>query len=236
MAISSVIASPASASNPRSYVDERINADGSTSTLRGNVNGHIIRFRENGNDPTATRFVWDIYAFGAQADADPATINLSGLSDDNDFSSPDGLWFHREGIPGTAGLLWVQTDDGASVDRTNNQMLAAVPGTVGDGGSRSVTAVNGAETTTTTTFIGAPITSSNMRRFLVGVPGSEITGVDTTPDGRTMFVNVQHPGEDTDSLADPAAFQSHFPDGGLARPRSATVVVTRNDGGIIGIA
>ena len=34
-----------------------------------------------------------------------------------------------------------------------------------------------------------------VRRFLVGPRGCEITGVITTPDQRTMFVNVQHPGE-----------------------------------------
>ena len=224
------------AANPRSYVDSRTNADTSVSTLRGNVNGHIIRFREAGNDATATVFTWDIYAFGAQADADPATVNLSGLTAANDFSSPDGLWFAREGVAGTAGLLWVQTDDGAYVDTTNNQMLAAVPGTVGDGSTISVTAVNGAATVSTTTYMGAAINETSMRRFLVGPKGCEITGVDTTPDGRSMFVNIQHPGEDTGSLADPAAFQSHFPDGGSARPRSATIVITRNDGGVIGIA
>jgi len=31
-----------------------------------------------------------------------------------------------------------------------------------------------------------------------------------------------------------ALFGSHWPDGGNARPRSATVVITRDDGGIVG--
>jgi hypothetical protein len=52
-----------------------------------------------------------------------------------------------------------------------------------------------------------------------------------------MFVNIQHPGEDTRSadLGNPAAWPSHWPEGGSARPRSATVVITRNDGGQIGV-
>ena len=32
-----------------------------------------------------------------------------------------------------------------------------------------------------------------------------------------------------------AKYSSHWPDGGMARPRSATIVITRNDGGVIGL-
>ncbi|HEV8312903.1 MAG TPA: alkaline phosphatase PhoX, partial [Burkholderiaceae bacterium] len=63
----------------------------------------------------------------------------------------------------------------------------------------------------------------------------EITGLTETPDGKALFVNIQHPGEDTKpTFTDPATFGSHWPDGGSARPRSATVVITKNDGGRIG--
>ena len=76
--------------------------------------------------------------------------------------------------------------------------------------------------------------TGEIRRFLTGPIGQEITGIAMTPDQRTMFVNVQHPGATT-SPEDFAAgrFASRWPDGG-AVPRSATVVVTRRDGGIIG--
>jgi secreted PhoX family phosphatase len=40
-----------------------------------------------------------------------------------------------------------------------------------------------------------------------------------------MFVNIQHPGEEGDS---------HWPDGGNAIPRSATLIITKDDGGVIG--
>lgn len=61
-----------------------------------------------------------------------------------------------------------------------------------------------------------------MRRFFTGVPGSEVTGVIATPDQRTMFVNIQHPA-------------GHWPhQDGLSTPRSATVVVVKDDGGTIG--
>lgn len=36
-------------------------------TTKGNVNGHIIRFREDADQVTASKFVWDIFLFGAQA-------------------------------------------------------------------------------------------------------------------------------------------------------------------------
>jgi uncharacterized protein len=221
------------AANPRSYV-EPVGA-GSTS---GNPNGHIIRMREAGNLPTATTFAWDIYLFGADStDANAANVNLSGLTTDNDFSSPDGLWFARPQNPSGVGrpLLWIQTDDGAFTDRTNCMMLAALPGRVGDGAARTITNTNGT-TATQSTFVGAPATAATLRRFLVGPVQAEITGVDTTPDGRTVFVGIQHPGEN----GTPAAPSSNWPanQNGAApgvRPRSAVVAVTRTDGGIVGI-
>jgi uncharacterized protein len=209
------------AANPRSYEDVR----GETSQT-GNPNGHILRLREDGDDGAATRFAWDVYLFGAQSDADPALVNLSGLDADNDFSSPDGLWFDRRGV------LWIQTDDGAYADVTNCMMLAAVPGTVGDGGEADVGGRR--------TFVGKPADSQTLRRFLVGVRGSEITGVDMTPDNKTLFVGIQHPGE-SGNLTE---FQSNWPAATGAdatqpgasgnRPRTATIAVRRADGGDIG--
>lgn len=221
------------AANPRSYVEPV--GTGSTS---GNPNGHIIRMREAGNLPTATTFAWDIYLFGADStDANAANVNLSGLTTDNDFSSPDGLWFARPQNPSGVGrpLLWIQTDDGAFTDRCNCMMLAALPGRVGDGAARTITNTNGT-TATQATFVGAAATAATLRRFLVGPVQAEITGVDTTPDGRTVFVGIQHPGEN----GTPAAPSSNWPanQNGAApgvRPRSAVVAVTRTDGGIVGI-
>ena len=219
------------AANPRSYVEPV-----GTGTTTGNPNGHIIRMREMGNTTAATTFNWDIYLFGADSTDASANVNLSGLTTANDFSSPDGLWFARPQNPSGVGrpLLWIQTDDGAFTDRTNNQMLAALPGRVGDGGARTITNTNGT-TATQATFVGAAATAANLRRFLVGPVQAEITGVDTTPDGRTLFVGIQHPGEN----GTPAAPSSNWPQSqsGTAsgRPRSGVVAVTRADGGIIGL-
>ncbi|MBM3561339.1 MAG: DUF839 domain-containing protein, partial [Alphaproteobacteria bacterium] len=219
------------AANPRHYNDPRSNG----SAQHGNPNGHVIRWQEARNDPTATSFRWDIYLFGARAGTDPDNVNLSGLGADNDFSSPDGLWFS----PAT-NLCWIQTDDGAYTDVTNCMMLAAIPGRVGDGGEKARRTIVSTDAKGSVrevqTLVGAQ-PGDNLRRFLVGPVQCEITGVTETPDGRAMFVNIQHPGEDTRAadIGNPSVWASHWPDGGSARPRSATIVITRNDGGPIGL-
>ena len=212
----------ADAANPRYYEDSYTNPDGSTKTNKGNPNGHIIRWRENGGSAAATGFAWDIYLFGAQSDA-AADVNLSGLTEVNDFSSPDGLYFDPR------GMLWIQTDDSAYADVTNCMMLAAVPGRVGDGGAAN--AAGGMAT-----IKGANARADTVRRFLVGPRDCEITGIVVTPDGKTLFFNVQHPGKDG-SLAKPSSAwpASQTEPTSTKRPRSATVVVTRKDGGTIGV-
>lgn len=122
------------------------------------------------------------------------------------FACPDGIAFDDRGV------LWVQTDahatqmyKGEMINFGNNQMLAC-------------------DTRT-----------GEMRRFLTGPINCEITGACFTPDGRTMFINVQHPGETPTDRSDPdePMKYSAWPGGG-SRPRSATVVVRKKDGGIIG--
>jgi hypothetical protein len=219
------------ASNPRYYSDTK-----GAATNTGNVNGHIIRMKEAANNPASLTFAWDIYLFGAQSDADSTNINISGLTADNDFSSPDGLWF-SQAVP---GLMWIQTDDGNYTDVTNCMLLAALPGAHGDGGSANVssTAVptNGSANQTVATYVGKDATDATLRRFLVGPKGCEITGITETPDGKAIFINIQHPGENSlaADIATPANYESHWPEGGTARPRSATIVITKTSGGLIG--
>ncbi|NTV97073.1 MAG: PhoX family phosphatase [Thiobacillus sp.] len=218
------------AANPR-YYDE----DGS----KGNVNGHIIRIREASGDHAATAFYWDVYLFGAEEDTTGgSSVNVSALTDDNDFSSPDGLWFSQK----TPGLMWLQTDDGAYTDVTNCMMLAALPGSQGDGGAVAIANLavpsNGGADQTVTTFAGKAAASDNLRRFLVGPKGCEITGITETPDGKAIFVNIQHPGENTSAanIGDPASYESNWPGtADVDRPRSSTVVITRDDGGVVGV-
>ena len=167
--------------------------------------GHIIRWREDGDDPAATGFTWDLFVIAGDVNTS-RVFTGQALGEDNIFACPDGLWFDKD------SRLWIQTDIGERVQNKgdvapmgNNCMLAADPRT------------------------------GEIRRFLTGPVGQEITGVVTTPDQRTMFVGVQHPGATTSagSFAS-GVFDSHWPDGGKSVPRSALVVISRDDGGVIG--
>lgn len=219
------------AANPRVYDDMK----GST-RQSGNPNGHILRMKETGGNNAATTFNWDVYLFGAESAADRGMVNISNLTGDQDFSSPDGLVFSQ-----STGIMWIQTDDGAYTDVTNCMMLAALPGKVGDGGQRviSYTKANGTKLDVTTQ-VGREATRETLKRFLVGPVGSEITGAAETPDGKALFINIQHPGETTAmaNVGDPSKYTSQWPSnagyGAGKRPRSATIVITKNDGGRIG--
>jgi len=172
----------------------------------GNVFGHIIRWREAGNDPAAPAFKWDIFALAG--DPQHTEPQHHGNVRGDPFGSPDGLWFDE------SGLLWIQTDVSTSTlnkghyERLgNNQMLCA------------------------------DIRTGEVRRFLTGPRGCEVTGVIMTPDARTMFVNIQHPGESPRERSDPRNPKavSAWPDGPSGgQPRSGTVVIRRDDGGVIG--
>lgn len=125
------------------------------------------------------------------------------------FGSPDGLWFDKRGI------LWTQTDISTSTlgigpyaKLPNNAMYASDPQT------------------------------KEFRRFLIGPKGCEITGIDMTPDLKTMFINIQHPGESPSERSDPKnpKLISSWPDKqNFTRPRSATIAIWRDDGKDVGV-
>lgn len=171
----------------------------------GNAFGQIIRWTEQNSDHAAKRFAWNLFVLAGDS-ADSRDVKGNPLNADAAHACPDGLWFDA------SGRLWIQTDIGESAmyrgklqQFGSNQMLAADPVT------------------------------GEIRRFLVGPVGQEITGVTTTPDGRTMFINVQHPGATTSAENFAAGkFSSNWPDGAGRIPRSATVVITREDNGVIG--
>ncbi|REE97729.1 PhoX family protein [Thermomonospora umbrina] len=185
--------------------------DNDVNPRKPNPYGHIVRWRERGGDNTALSFEWDIFLLAG----DPAYDPTVKLAPEDVFGSPDGLGFDRD------GRLWIQTDISNSSQNLaskkydhigNNQMLAA-------------------DTRT-----------GEIRRFLVGPRGCEVTGFAMAPDQRTLFVNIQHPGEATPFWAPNSAptpqnpnAVSSWPDKDPAsRPRSATVVIRKNDGGVIG--
>jgi uncharacterized protein len=171
-----------------------------------NLFGHIIRWKEAGNDTAATTFAWKLFLLAG--DPKWPDSSLHGNVKGDVFACPDGLWFDPNGR-----ILWIQTDvsmkqmSHKDFSLGNNMMLAADPET------------------------------GTVRRFLTGPKGCEVTGVTMTPDRKTMFVNIQHPGEPVGDLSDPdnPKALSSWPDGPAGgRPRSATIAITRRDGGEIG--
>lgn len=206
--------------------------DGSTSAATANPQvdaanprpdndyGHIIRWREDGRSVRSTSFSWDIFVqCGDKATTKSLGSTYTPAGHDgylgnivgDDYGAPDGLWFDHD------GRLWIQTDQvgNATGDWANiggNVMMCADP----------VTGLT--------------------RRFLTSPKNCEVTGVTSTPDGRTMFVGIQHPGEDwSNGFTD----NSTWPDSGIngatsmsalgaIKPRSGVVVITKDDGGVVG--
>ena len=129
----------------------------------------------------------------------PTIHNDENAGSDN--VTADNMFNSPDGIKfDNNGLLYIQTDGNYSneedfANQGNNQML-----------------------------VGDPV-SGEIRRFMVGPNESEVTGLTWSPDKRTMFVGIQHPGE---------RGNGHWPEGGDAAPRSAVIAVTREDGGLVG--
>lgn len=175
-----------------------------------NLHGHIIRWHDSDDQLS---FTWDIFVYGANASGS-SEINRSGLSELNQFASPDGMSFDSRGV------LWFETDNSEKrvADYTNDQLLAVIPTQLLGTDGKQV-AVNGQN-------------QVDLRRFFVGPNGCEMTGITFTPDNKTLFINVQHPGNwpFSDKATDAT------PAGTRVRPRAATVVIQRIDGGEIGTA
>ena len=172
-----------------------------------NVYGGVIKWSHK-KDWTENEFTWEHFALAGNPDEPSHGSTIKG----DKYGSPDGIYV------APSGRLWIQTDVSRSninpEDRSgryegfgNNAMLAVDPDT------------------------------RETRRFLVGPNVCEVTGVFCTPDEKTMFVGIQHPGESAKGRNDPKNPKrwSSWPDGDKGgRPRSSLLVITKDDGGKIG--
>ena len=181
-----------------------------------NVWGHIVRWNETGGDGAALTFDWDIFVLAGQPGVTDARAPSANITMIRRPPRPTRLPFAalgRSANPADGSFA----NSGDFAGNGNNQLLVA------------------------------DVQTKEIRRFLVGPDGCEVTGITWTPDRRTMFVNIQHPGEVGNHPNRPAAYTgddwiarnptafSRWPDGATAqRPRAATVVVRRTDGGVIG--
>ncbi|HBM08375.1 PhoX family phosphatase [Pseudomonas sp. Choline-3u-10] len=161
-----------------------------------NLHGQILRWSEAGADPTATAFTWEVFLLAGEQ---PGAKHAEGESVPANLTGTinGDIFSSPDGLAfDNAGRLWIETDYGddepAMQAMGTNQLLCADPRT------------------------------REVRRFLVGPRGCEITGITWSPDYRAMWINVQHP-----ELSFPAS-------DGKTRPRASTVLITKDDGGIIG--
>jgi len=157
--------------------------------------GQVVRWRPMGGDHGALKFAWDLFVTAGNP-----TVHSDAFAGSPNITATN-MFNSPDSIHfDTRGILWIQTDgktsnSGDFAGMGNNQMLAADTNT------------------------------GEIRRFMVGPNECEITGLTWSPDQRTMFVGIQHPGDEGGS---------HFPEGGEAVPRSCVIAVWRDDGGTIG--
>lgn len=176
---------------------ERENLGGEFMAARGpnpranNIYGHILRWRPKNNDHESVEFDWDFFAIAGN----PEVHNDEYAGSEN--INRDNMFNSPDGLKfDQNGNLWIQTDGVTSnlnnfEGMGNNQMLIA------------------------------DAVSGDIRRFMVGPNGCEITGLVWSPDFKTAFVGIQHPG---------IGVESHFPNGGSSVPRSCIIAIQRDDG------
>jgi len=161
----------------------------------GNNYGQIVRWRPAGGDHAADGFEWDLFVLAGNP-----TVHQDAYAGSKNVTA-ENMFNSPDGLAfDSQGRLWIQTDGDYSnaegfAGMGNNQMLVA-------------------DTET-----------GEIKRFLVGPKECEITGFAWSADKKTLFIGVQHPGEDGDS---------HWPEGGDATPRSSIVAISREDGAAIG--
>jgi secreted PhoX family phosphatase len=175
-----------------------------------NSSGHIIEIAEADDDATARTFSWNVFLLAGDprtgtfiADArELAAANLRGT--DTYFAGyPERADLSPVHCPDNLGIdpqgrLWIVTDTDTR-DRPNNGCFV-VPTS---GPHRGL-----------------------LKQLASGPIGSELSGCEFTPDGRTLFLSVQHPGEGG-TLENP---RSHWPDGNGLPTRAAVVAIEREDG------
>ncbi|MGI9387129.1 MAG: PhoX family protein, partial [Methyloligellaceae bacterium] len=161
----------------------------------GNKYGQIVRWRPDNNDHTANGFSWDLFVLAGNP-----TVHSDAYAGSKNIT-PENMFNSPDGLAfDSNGLLWIQTDGKYSNKKDfagmgNNQMLVGDPET------------------------------GEIKRFMVGPRQCEVTGITWSPDKKTLFVGIQHPGGKGDG---------HFPDGGQSVPRSVVIAINRDDGGLIG--
>jgi uncharacterized protein len=178
-----------------------------------NVFGHIVELETINGDHGADKMRWNVLV--KCGDPSQSAVDAKwhdAISPNGWFASPDNCAIDP------TGRLWIATDQGNNWNATGSADGIWALDT--DGATRGMAKM----------FFRCPI-------------GAEMCGPRFTPDGKTLFVAVQHPG--ADGMKDYAPFGRHAtfddpgtrwpnaPDSNLP-PQPSVVMITRNNGGIIG--
>lgn len=177
-----------------------------TARTSGNVNaanprgpnrwGHVIELVETNDDAGATTFDWQIFILCGDP-ADPTDQAMFG-----DIADPVAAGVSPIAAPDNLvfdnqGNMWIATDGQPNVQGFGqNDGVFAVPT---EGADRGL-----------------------LRQFLSGIPGGEVCGPEFTPDNRSFFCGIQHPGEGSGLPNSVSA----WPDG--ANPPKPSVIAVRH--------
>jgi hypothetical protein len=172
--------------------------------------GHIVELIEQDDDAGATRFTWQIFLLAG----DPRGGTLLTRYEDllRRPLARETTWF--AGQSDAAALSPLACPDNLGFDPEGRLWIVTDKDdySLGNNGCYVVPTA-GAQRGLLRQIASAPV-------------GAEICGCEFTPDGRTLFLSIQHPGEGG-SIDEPV---SHWPDGGSLPPRSAVVAIERDDG------
>jgi secreted PhoX family phosphatase len=129
-----------------------------------------------------------------------------------------GTRYHRA----ISGSGWFSSPDNCAFDSKGRIWIAT------DGGPANAAIADGIWAADTSGY-GRALT----RCFYQAPTGAEVCGPRFTPDERTLFLAIQHPGEDPGSTFEkPSTRWPDFVEG--APPRPSVVAIVKKDGGLIG--
>ncbi len=158
---------------------------------------------------------------GAGADVDHAALKFRWnilLLAGNPRKPEDGAKYHAE----VTENGWLSCPDNCAVDSRGRLWIAT-------DGAPSAAGIADGVWGTDTVGGGRALT----KHFLRTPRGAELCGPFFTPDDRTLFVAVQHPGDEKGSTFEKPA--TRWPDFDPSMPpRPSVVAITKSDGGVIG--
>ena len=172
-----------------------------------NEAGHILEIAEDG-DGTARTFRWEVFVL-AGAPREPGLLAALPLTAAP--LEPDATYFG--GYAQAARVSAFANPDNLGFDADGNLWIVtdgAQPGGANNG--CFVCPTEGRE-------------RGRVRRFMSGPRDAEIAGCEIAPDGRTLFLSVQHPGDSGRAVAP----GSRWPDGGDAAPRPSLIAIEPTD-------